>query len=180
MLVPFTGPQTLADKISAMEREVERLERIHQLASTKSLGLNWIFVRVISRSLLGGELYQHFNNATLMQGNELTFEAVCIVGEGAYSSGQWCDWELRYYQQIPNIYTDAEKTNRYTDAHVVLASGRVNGTGAPGEVEQLVSATVDISSYKGTYGRFEVWLGGSSDVFQERSYFQIRDLVFRD
>ncbi len=180
MLVPFTGTPTLVDRLNALEREIERLERIHQLTESKSLGLSWVSVRVVSRAALGGGLYWQFTNATTMQGNELTFGAVCTVGEGVSSLGQWCDWELRYYQQVPSIYSAAQKANRSASAHVVLASGRVNGTGGAGAVEQTVSAVVDISSYKGTYGRFEIWLGSSSDNFQERSYFSVRNLSFAD
>jgi len=177
-MTPFTAAPTVTDRIAAAEKELRRLESAHNLQQTKTLTSSQPGVRVPSLWATGGVLYWQFTHATTMVGNTLEFSANCIVGDGATSLGHWCDWEFRYYQQIPSIYSDAEKANRTTSAHVVLASGRVNGTGGAGAVEQAVTATIDIQPYHGTYGRFEVWLGGSSDTFGERSSFRMEYIRF--
>lgn len=166
-------PTSINDRINVLANEVARLEGAHNFRAGELL---WCgdTVRVASTSAIGGTgFYWQFHWATIMEGSSLTMDAYVTVGEGAASLGDWCDWQLRYYQQVPSIYSDAEKTNRASSAHVVLAYGRVNGTGNAGEDPQDITTTVDIESYRGTYGRIEIWIGGSSDAFGERSYFTL-------
>jgi hypothetical protein len=175
---PIVG-KSLADRVDEAEKELQRLERLHNSPTEITVAGPIYGVRVPSLFATGGSLYWQFNYASIVQGSILEFDAACVVGDGATSLGHWCDWELRYYQQLPNIYSDAEKANRTTSAHVVLASGRVNGTGGAGSVYQSVTATIDTTAYRGTYGRIEVWLGGSSDTFGERSTFYVNEIVYK-
>ncbi len=169
----------IKDRITAIDKELQRLEHIHNLNTkevypvvTPTNDLNG--VRVTSLKIW------QFHTALWLRGSTLTFNAGVGVGFWPYAPGNWCDYELRYYQQVPSIYTAAERANRTVQGFIVLASGRVDAlTYDPGigseENGQSIVEIVDLAALdiQGTYGRIEVWLQGSSDDFGERSYFYV-------
>ncbi len=169
-------PQTLETRISALEKELERLEHVHNLDSAE------VYATKTGQNLVRGvrvgtSAIWQYHYSLWIRGNTLTLNAEAQVGY----IPNWCDYELRYYQQLPSIYTPAQLADHDNQSFIVITSGRVNGidTAPAWGTPQAISNVVDLSplDIQGTYGRLELWLDCSADGFGERSYFVLFDVT---
>jgi len=161
----------LASRIDKLDARTKRLEYPHQL-EVEVVPFYVATVRVVN-----GRFFRQFHYADIMRGSTVKMQAEYSVGFGDASiPGSYCDWEFRYYQQAPRIYTDSQKSagTNYT----LLDSGRVNiilGNYSPQGIAMEAAITDDI---RGTYGRFEIWNNGSTATFGGRSYMNVYALEF--
>lgn len=138
-------------RIAQIDKEVTRLEHVHNLDETErnlQIVNGWIVaVEVIRRQ---------YHYAGIFRGSSAQVLADFYIGApDASVPGVYVDWEWRYRQQVPSIYTSAQKAAQSN--YVLLDSGRVNvtvGAYVPQHVEMLAPTTEDL---RGTYGRFEIW-----------------------
>ena len=161
----------IKSRIDKLESRIRRLEYPHRL-EVEVVPFYLQTVRVVN-----GGFFRQLHYADIMRGSTVRMRAEYSVGFGDASiAGSYCDWELRYYQQIPNIYTEAQKTAGSN--YVLLDSGRVNiilGNYTPQNVVMEAAITDNL---RGTYGRFEIWNNGSTAMFGGRSYMDVLALEF--
>lgn len=170
----------LASKVSTdlinLEEQVTRLEQIHKLVDVEVIpfiGLDTVRVTATYTSAY----FRQFHYAEIIRGSAVRMQVEYGVGfDGATIAGSNTKWEFRYYQQIPNIYSAAQKAAGTN--YIVLDSGQVDIVLGNYYFQPVTMEAAVTDSIRGTYGRLEIWNNASTTMFGGRSYMSIYALEF--
>jgi len=156
-------PDTLASRLQDLEARVSRVERSRSLASR--IQIPWFLSAQTTIGTTSFPMYWTFTNTLL--GPSLSYDLVVTVED----LHEYCDYQIRYYQEAPRIYTDAQIA---ASSYVLLGSGRFNGP----ITDQHSTVTVDVSSLQGTYGRIDLCWQASSATGGKKSYVAVESIAF--
>lgn len=156
-------PDTLASRLQDLEVRLSRVERSRSLASR--IQVPWFLSAQTTIGTTSFPMYWTFTNTLL--GPSLSYDLVVTVQD----IHEYCDYQIRYYQESPRIYTDAQIA---AETYVLLGSGSFAG----GITDQHSTVTVDVSSLQGTYGRVDFCLQASSSTGGHQSYVAVESIAF--
>ena len=172
---PILASNVSTDLIN-LEEQVTRLEQIHKLVDVEVIPfVDLDTVRVTATYT--SAYFRQFHYAEIIRGSAVRMQVEYAVGFGDASiPGQYAQWQFRYYQQIPNIYSAAQKAAGTN--YIVLDSGQVNIALGNFYYQPVTMEAAVTDSIRGTYGRLEIWNNASTVMYGGRSYMSIYALEF--